>query len=289
MTRRVEQLPLSDIEAFLTEIIGPLAGPVRLATSRPGFARAADVRAATRRSLEWGWLAHIKRFGANFGHVGTVRAAGDARRVGRLEVKRGRISAEYGKASVHIEVELPSSDDLAEVVGPLAERARAGRDALREALRDGMEARSDLLLPARREIRTRCSCPGSRGVCKHVLAVLHAFGARLDAEPGLLVRLRGLESLEMSPGPLPAEKERVTGDLAAIFAIDLEDLTAPPPAPAPPSEQKEVRREHLRVLGLPTRIIDAWVREGVLGRTEHGEVYVRTLEANRRIAAHLAR
>ena len=285
MNRRVEQFSLCDIEAFLTEIVGSLDS-----RERPGFAPARGSRTGTRHSLEWYWLAHIKQFGNNFGHVGTVRAAVDARRVRILEVQRGRIAAEYGKARVEIEVEPPSSDDLADVVGHLAERASAGRDALRNALREGMAACSDSLLPARWEVRARCTCPGSRGVCKHVLAVLHAVGAQFDAEPELLVRLRGLEPLALSPGPLPAEKARVTGDLAAIFGIDFEDMAVPPPPPPPPpSEQKEVRREHLRVLGLQARTIDAWVRDGVLDRTEHSEVYVRTPEANRRIAARLAR
>lgn len=280
--RRVEQLHLTDIEAFLSEIAGKLA-----TRGMPGFAPAPRSRTRTHQPLEVYWLAHIKRFGGRFGHVGTVRAAVDARRVRRLEVLPGWIFAEYGKARVQIEVELPPSDEREDLREHLAERANAGRDALRDALREGMEAGSDLVLPERRSIRTGCTCPVSRRICMHVLAVLDAFGAQLDANPELLIRLRGLELLALSPGPLPAEKQRLAGDLAATFGIDLEDVAAPPLPP--PSEQKEVRREHLRVLGLPARTIDVWVREGVLGRTERGDVYVRTPEANRRIAAHLAR
>jgi hypothetical protein len=36
---------------------------------------------------------------------------------------------------------------------------------------------------------------------------------------------------------------------------------------SPPSEQEEVGREYLQVLGLQSRTIDAWLREGVLRRT----------------------
>jgi hypothetical protein len=282
--RRVEQLQLADIETFLAEMVDTLAS-----RGMPGFAPPAPrTRTATRHSLEWYWLVHIKQLGANFGHIGTVRSAVDARRVQGLEVQRGKICAEHGKARVQIEVEPLSFDDVGDYCGHLAKQASAGREGLRQALYELIEVRSSLLFPARGAVRTHCTCPISRRVCGHVLAVLTAFGAQLDAEPELLVRLRGIESLQLSPGPLPAEERRVTGDLAAIFGIDLQEVAVPPPPP-PPAEQKEVGREHLRVLGLQARTIDAWVRDGVLGRTERHDVYVRTPEANRRIAAHLAR
>src|SRR5690606_28015175 len=96
--------------------------------------------------------------------------------------------------------------------------------------------------------------------------------------------------------PLAAAATRaLTGDLAQIFDIDLP--AAPPPAPvpatadppAPPSSPSpEVKRDYLRVLGLPARVIDAWLREGVLRRTGRHGVYARTDEANRRICEYLA-
>ena len=49
-----------------------------------------------------------------------------------------------------------------------------------------------------------------------------------------------------------------------------------------------MRARSLQVLGLQSRTIDAWLREGVLGRTDRRDVYLRTPEANRRISRYLA-
>jgi hypothetical protein len=92
---------------------------------------------------------HIKQLGANFGHIGTVRSAVDARRVQGLEVQRGKICAEHGKARVQIEVEPLSFDDVGDYCGHLAKQASAGREGLRQALYELIEVRSSLLFPAR--------------------------------------------------------------------------------------------------------------------------------------------
>lgn len=287
MNRHHKQLALSDIESFLQEVIGALAPQgIRGRTLTPG--------GRTEPSLESHWLTHFQRLGVRYHQVYTGRAALDARRVQHLEVRHGRISAAHGKYNILITVD-PPSGDLTAVREHLAGQASKGRQALLEPLLARMAAHSAVVLPPRHAIHSRCTCPLKRKTCRHVLGVLNAFAARLDAEPELLLRLRGLERLELCPGPLLAEQQPLTGDLAAIFGIDLE----PGPAPAraaeqttaapPPAEQKEVRREHLRVLGLPPRTIDAWLREGILGRTTRRDVYLRSAEANHRIALRLAR
>lgn len=295
-----------DIEAFLAEVARSMTTP-----GRPGFVTTrerlfGDARA--RRSLEDHWAAHLERLGAAFLHVRTVRTATAARDVDIRCVRVGRLDAVYGKARVEIEVDPPLPDANVEAVREhLGDRAREGTGPLRDALLEGMAARSDILLPARRTIRARCTCAETAAVCKHALAMLYAFGTRLHDEPELLVRLRGLELLDLSPGPLAAEKQAFTGDLVAVFGVDMVDievasiesagiedeaaangLAEAKPATVPPSERTEVGREYLRVLGLSCRTIDAWLREGVLGRTDRPEVYQRTPEANRRIARRLA-
>ncbi len=49
------------------------------------------------------------------------------------------------------------------------------------------------LFPKPAEIRFSCSCPDYASMCKHVAAVLYGVGARLDAQPELLFRLRAVE------------------------------------------------------------------------------------------------
>lgn len=237
------------------------------------------------------WVAHLERHSAAYMQLGTVRTAQAARDVCIHEVACGRIVATHGKFRLEVEVPPPDPGPAVDAARTaLAEEASEGPGALRDALRWYMKADAPLM-PDPAKIRGRCPCRRAGPVCPHAIMVLAAFGARLDAEPGLLVRLRGLEQLEIGPGPLAADSEPLTGDLAEIFGIDLEGAAPGVAAntPVPPAARKEVEREHLRVLGLPARTIDAWLREGVLLRTEQQDVYVRTDEANRRICERLAR
>jgi uncharacterized Zn finger protein len=87
------------------------------------------------------------------------------------------------------------------------------------------------LFPSPDEIALRCSCPDWAGLCKHLAAVLYGIGARLDHEPELLFRLRGVD-----PATLFASKAiaGVTGrragravlpegSLSAIFGIEIDE------------------------------------------------------------------
>lgn len=65
--------------------------------------------------------------------------------------------------------------------------------------------------------------------------------------------------------------------------------TPPVPPGAPPNLQSEVRREYLRVIGIAPRTIDAWLRSGVLRKTDRDDTYERTPEASRKIAEFLER
>lgn len=49
------------------------------------------------------------------------------------------------------------------------------------------------LFPAPEEIHKSCSCPDWADMCKHVAAVLYGVGARLDQDPLLFFKLRGVD------------------------------------------------------------------------------------------------
>ena len=53
------------------------------------------------------------------------------------------------------------------------------------------------LFPRASEIKFRCSCPDYASMCKHVAAVLYGVGARLDHQPELLFRLRGVDQTDL--------------------------------------------------------------------------------------------
>jgi uncharacterized Zn finger protein len=96
------------------------------------------------------------------------------------------------------------------------------------------------LFPSPREITFSCSCLDSAAMCKHVAATLYGIGARLDAEPELLFRLRMVDSKELvarvGEGGLPTQ-QRPAGSrildssrLADVFGLDLAPVEVEQPA-----------------------------------------------------------
>lgn len=87
------------------------------------------------------------------------------------------------------------------------------------------------LFPTPSEIKLSCTCPDWAGMCKHVAAVLYGTGARLDEQPELLFRLRGVDHLELisqAGSALPLSKRKAPAarilpqeGLAELFGLDL--------------------------------------------------------------------
>jgi uncharacterized Zn finger protein len=91
------------------------------------------------------------------------------------------------------------------------------------------------LFPSPREITLSCSCPDWATMCKHVAAVMYGVGARLDAEPELLFRLRGLDAAALftkaavgrsALGPRAKEKLLASDSLGSVFGIDIDEGAA---------------------------------------------------------------
>jgi uncharacterized Zn finger protein len=90
-------------------------------------------------------------------------------------------------------------------------------------------AHPDGLFPEPRELKFNCDCPDVARLCKHVAATLYGVGARLDTDPALLFRLRGVDPQELmakqtiAVAPqVEASSTGLTGvDLSAMFGIDL--------------------------------------------------------------------
>jgi uncharacterized Zn finger protein len=94
------------------------------------------------------------------------------------------------------------------------------------------------LFPKPAEITFRCSCPDYASMCKHVAAALLGVGARLDARPELLFRLRGVDehdlvtdigsALPMTKIGPSVGKVLETDDMAALFGLDMGEPEAVP-------------------------------------------------------------
>jgi len=96
------------------------------------------------------------------------------------------------------------------------------------------------LFPAPKEIVITCSCPDYAGLCKHAAATLYGVSCRLDDEPALFFKLRGVDASELIGTSAVdavqaltavdgASQDGVIGaaDLSDVFGIDLGDLEIP--------------------------------------------------------------
>ena len=88
------------------------------------------------------------------------------------------------------------------------------------------------LFPSPKEIHMNCSCPDWADMCKHVAAVLYGVGARLDQDPLLFFKLRGVNasafikaSIDEKIGSLMKNAGKATkrviknADLSEIFGV----------------------------------------------------------------------
>lgn len=86
------------------------------------------------------------------------------------------------------------------------------------------------LFPTPGEIELGCDCPDWAYMCKHVAAVLYGIGARLDNQPEMLFRLRGVDHLELITSQSnvdslvadQTESNLAGQDLSQIFGIEID-------------------------------------------------------------------
>jgi uncharacterized Zn finger protein len=57
--------------------------------------------------------------------------------------------------------------------------------------------KGDGLFPSPREIHMDCDCPDWAGMCKHIAAVMYGVGSRLDSDPLLFFKMRGIDPMSL--------------------------------------------------------------------------------------------
>ncbi len=65
------------------------------------------------------------------------------------------------------------------------------------------------LFPRPWELQIRCSCPDDATLCKHAVAVLYGVGVRIDENPFLFFRLRGLSVQDLIAQKLESRVEEM--------------------------------------------------------------------------------
>lgn len=66
-----------------------------------------------------------------------------------------------------------------------------------EELKEIFLKKGDGLFPSPKEIKMSCTCPDWAVMCKHVAATLYGVGAKLDADPLIFFKLRGVDFSEL--------------------------------------------------------------------------------------------
>jgi uncharacterized Zn finger protein len=192
----------------------------------------------------WGkaWCDNLERYSDFANRLPRGRTYVNNGSVIDLQIERGKVEAlvsgsEIYKVEIDIAVAAPARwtaicADCAGSIGSLVEllQGKLSKHVMERVCRE-----ADGLFPAAREIKMSCSCPDWAGMCKHVAATLYGVGARLDSQPDLLFKLRGVnrEDMVLTVGadlPLtatPAASDRVLADddIAALFGLDMAELS----------------------------------------------------------------
>ncbi len=193
----------------------------------------------------WGqsWCDHLESFSDYENRLPRGRTYVRNGSVCHLEIGAGEILAKVAGSrlyNVRIRIEtLPAKKWKA-----VKQRCAGQVGSLLELLQGKLSSRvmevvtdpQDGLFPCPKEISLSCSCPDWAVMCKHVAAVLYGVGARLDRQPELLFKLRGVDHEELIDADAEAAVSAATtrgkskrlsdGDLSGVFGIDLDTSEA---------------------------------------------------------------
>ncbi len=189
----------------------------------------------------WGeaWCDHLESFSDYENRLPRGRTYVRNGSVCHLEINKGEVLAKVAGSEMYnlrIQIKtLPKKkwkairERCAGQIGSLLELLQG---KLSDHVMQVVTDRKDGLFPAPSEISLNCDCPDWAVMCKHVAAVLYGVGARLDQQPELLFKLRGVDHEELIAADAEAavtaatsrgKSKRLTGDdLSDMFGIDLE-------------------------------------------------------------------
>ena len=188
----------------------------------------------------WGeaWCDHLESFSDFENRLPRGRTYVRNGSVCHLEIKKGTVEAKVSGSEIYaIRVRIKTLP--AKKWGAVKRRCSGQIGSLLELLRGDLSDnimqvvtdRQQGLFPLPGEISFECDCPDWAVMCKHVAAVLYGVGARLDQDPALLFRLRGVNHDDLidvdAQVAVPTAARRggakrlASDDLSDVFGIDL--------------------------------------------------------------------
>jgi uncharacterized Zn finger protein len=199
-------------------------------------------------STFWGqaWCTNLESYSDYANRLPRGRTYARNGSVVHLTIDKGRIEALVSGSELYeIRIEIVAhakpnwlalKEQCAGKIGSLVELLQG---KLSRAVMELVTDRDQGLFPKPKEIKMRCSCPDSAGMCKHLAAVMYGVGNRLDASPELLFVLRGVDHLELIEQAIPKAPAKsrsnaptiAADDLGAIFDIEIGEAPTEQPAP----------------------------------------------------------
>ena len=233
----------------------------KLDKSSKGKARS-PVHIATRKMAVtfWGeaWCSNLENYSDYSNRLPRGRSYARNGSILDLQIEKGCITAMVSGSSLYrikIEISTIPANLWKNIKSECAQSIHSIMDLLRGKLSDSvmkcLTAPKVGMFPQPKEIKLRCSCPDSAGLCKHLAAVMYGIGNRLDTDPELLFTLRGVDKSELVSEAISNSQleDALTGtkkstnknaviaddDLGSLFGIDLVE--------ARPSKEPDVKKK----------------------------------------------
>ncbi|MGV9427490.1 SWIM zinc finger family protein [Streptomyces sp. NPDC003656] len=199
----------------------------------------------------WGnaWVEALERGALDPKRVARGRSYADAGHVDAITVTPGRVLA-YVRGSrprpYRVQVTLPTLQDAdwERFLDAAVDRPGHIAALLDKELPHSLADCGAPLLPGATELNPRCNCPDSGHPCKHAAALCYQTARLLDADPFVLLLLRGRGERELldtlsrrsAAHAARAAREGLTEDLPGVRATEaLAERRLPPPPPPLPA------------------------------------------------------
>ena len=190
----------------------------------------------------WGksWCRHLEQFSDYESRLPRGRSYVRKGAVYHLEIEPETVTARVsGSSPYELTIHFEPLDP--ETWSRIKEKCKGKIGSLIELLQgkisnEIMEIVTDVdcgLFPQPDEIRFNCNCPDWADMCKHVAAAMYGVGVRLDTEPELLFKLRGVNHEELiavdtaiddlTDGTRSRRRTLSTDPVENVFGIDLDE------------------------------------------------------------------
>lgn len=187
-----------------------------------------------------GWCDHLESFSDYSNRLPRGRTYVRNGSVCHLAIKKGQVEAKVAGSDIYevrVKIDTLSATQWDAIKKQCSGQIGSLLELLQGKLSDRIMSvvtdRRTGLFPKSAEIKFGCDCPDYASMCKHVAAVLYGIGARLDDDPSLLFRLRGVNHEELietqvavPSGTGKGKSKRLTTDsLGDLFGIELDSTT----------------------------------------------------------------